>query len=54
MGTPQIVVICCYVIGFMRTAEKHGQPKEGKYNVFIDLIGTAISILILWWGGFWS
>jgi hypothetical protein len=33
------------------TAAKHGEARE-NYNIISTLIAAAISVTILWWGGF--
>ena len=54
MGIPQIIIVILYALNVGITLTKHGEPKEGNYNVFSTLIGTAISVGILWWGGFFG
>lgn len=33
------------------TLARHGEPKEGYYNFWVDLIATIVSIGLLWIGG---
>lgn len=54
MGAPQIIYIIAFVIDLVTTAVVHGRPKEGKYNFIATLLGWAINIAILRWGGFFS
>lgn len=54
MGIPQIIIVILYALNVGIALAKHGEPKEGNYNVFFTLIGAAISVGILWWGGFFG
>lgn len=51
---PQIIMIVLYAINLVTSATKHGEPKEENHNFWVTLVATALSILILKWGGFWS
>ena len=50
----QITYIILLLIGLMISSYQHGKPKEGKHNLFIDLFSYFISVLILYWGGFFD
>lgn len=52
MGIPQIIIIVLYAMGLGINLVKHGEPLEGKHNIVTSLIGTAIMIGLLIWGGF--
>ena len=45
---PQLIIICIYSIGVGIHLVKNGEPKEGSYSFFANLIATAISVGILW------
>ncbi len=54
LGAPQLIIICIYSMGIGMHLVKNGEPKEGNYSFFANLIATAISAGILWWGGFFT
>ena len=54
MRAPQIIMIVIFALGLFISLENHGKPKQGTDNFFLTLLGTAINIALLWWGGFWG
>ncbi len=55
MNAPQIVVICLLVGQFVFIATNHGKPKrQATDHVGRELVGSAMFVLVLWWGGFWQ
>lgn len=54
MGIPQIIIVILYALNIGIELTRHGEPKQGNHNAFYTLIGTAISVGILWWGGFFG
>jgi hypothetical protein len=54
MHTPQILLIMLFTLDAGITLAHHGKPKEGKHNIVMTLIGTAIHVAILYWGGFFG
>lgn len=52
MNAPQIIVIVLLSIDVLVIAHLHGQEKTSKYNIFTTLISTALTVLLLNWGGF--
>jgi hypothetical protein len=54
MRAPQIIMICIMTISFSVNALKHGEPRKDKYNVIYTLIGIAIEVGVLIWGGFFK
>lgn len=42
------------IANLMAGSYLHGKPKEGKYNVLFAIIGTAISLFLLHFGGFFK
>lgn len=55
MGAPQIILIVLYALSLGMVISKHGEEKTNeKYNAWAGLIGTAIQIGLLIWGGFFS
>jgi len=51
---PQLLLLCMWSLGLGIALCKHGEPKDGKYNVFIALLGVVIEAALLWWGGFFA
>jgi hypothetical protein len=54
LGLPQIIWILLVVLMLCHDGVKHGQPKEGKENIWITLTAQIISLGILYWGGFFG
>ncbi len=54
IGIPQIIMLIMYAMSLGIDLAKHGEPREGKYNAVSGLIGVAIGLALLWWGGFFS
>lgn len=54
MRAPQIIYIVLISIRLLYTAYKHGQPRDDDYNILIALIGTALGVGLLIWGGFFG
>jgi len=52
MKAPQIIWIVLVGIILFWTAYKHGQPKEGKYNFWEQIVSTILTVALLYWGGF--
>lgn len=53
MGAAQIIMIVLFAIGLGVAIAKQGQPK-GNYSIGENIIGIAINVALLWWGGFWG
>lgn len=54
MGIPQIIVICVTFLAIGIEMSRHGEKRKGTYNVFISILGNAINLAILYWGGFFK
>lgn len=54
MGTPQIIFLVLLGLQILLTAHMHGQPRDGKHNIFVRLIDAGILIWILIAGGFFG
>lgn len=52
--TPQIIYLSIAFIGLLYSAHKHGTPKDGKNNFWIQLFATIIGLVILYFGGFFN
>lgn len=51
MGWPQLIYLALTALGAGFVIAKHGEPRD-PYNAPGALIGTAIVLAILYWGGF--
>ena len=51
---PQIIFLALYAVNTGIHIGKHGETRECKYNAWGALIASAIGILILAWGGFFT
>jgi hypothetical protein len=54
MKAPQIIVLTLTGVGLLLDAYMHGKPKEGKNSIWLSLISRALSMGLLWWGGFFN
>ena len=52
MGIPQIIMIVMLALVLFINIANHNKPREGKYNAWQALVGIAIQISLLTWGGF--
>ena len=50
---PQIIWIALVAFSLADAVVNHGKPRQ-PYNIYVDLLGTAITIALLWWGGFFG
>ena len=53
MHAPQITLIALFALGLGISLAQHGKPRK-PMNAWDSVIGTAATVAILWWGGFWS
>jgi len=51
--TPQVIWILLILISLCYSANQHGKERSPE-NFWATLIAKIISILFLWWGGFWD
>lgn len=54
MHTPQLITLSLYALVCGLSLGKHGEPRTGNHNFFVDLIASALCITVLWWGGYFS
>lgn len=49
-------IIYLILVGFSLAVSfvKHGEPKKGNYNFWVDLISTLLHAALLSWGGFFD
>lgn len=52
MGIPQIIMIVMLALMLFINIANHNKPRKGKYNAWQALVGIAIQISLLTWGGF--
>lgn len=53
LGIPQAIYVVITILGLTIAAVRHGKPRSPE-NVWTMLIGTAISMGLLIWGGFFK
>jgi len=53
LHVPQIIWLVLVIYGTAYALVNHGKPRP-PYNIWIDLVSTAISLGLLWWGGFFG
>ncbi len=53
LGIPQLIWLVFAVIGLIVEIVEHGKPRE-PHNAYTFAIGTVISFLLLYWGGFFG
>lgn len=54
LGWQQIVWLVIIIINLGMHLAKHGEPTNSKYNFWAYLIGSVISLSILYSGGFFG
>ena len=53
MGAPQIIIIVLWIIDFIISVVKNGEPRQ-PYNPTAMLLSIIITALLLSWGGFFE
>lgn len=46
-----IIILIIYALNLGITIAKNGEPKEGKYNFWVEMISTFIMFMLLYWAG---
>ena len=54
MEAPQIIYLVLTFLTFLIHAFKHGQPRDDDYNIGYQTINVALSLGLLYWGGFFG
>lgn len=54
IGWPQGILLTLWFLTLCTHASKNGQPREGHYDLGAALLAAAISLGLLFWGGFFS
>jgi hypothetical protein len=52
--TPQIIFIIIILANLVLSGYHHGKERKGRHNLFVDLIGLGIIIILLTLGGFFD
>lgn len=53
MRAPQIIFIVLMAMNFGVHAAKHGEPRD-PYNIGWAALGVAVTVVLLYWGGFFG
>lgn len=51
---PQLILIVLWSLGLGIAIAEHGHAKTKSHNAWTTVIGTIITALILYYGGFWQ
>lgn len=51
---PHILYFILVGIGLGLSLTKHGEPKTGEHNFFVDIFSYALGFTILYFGGFFN
>lgn len=55
LGIPQLIYICLISYSVLNAMCRHGETKKPeKYNFFVEFIASGITIIILYYGGFFK
>ena len=54
MGWPQFTYLVLVLLSLGIELERHGKPKTGRHSFPTHLVGVAIGITLLWFGGFFE
>lgn len=54
MGWPQWALIVLLVLADLTSMVKHGKEREGKYDFPTSVLGTVLTVWLLWMGGFFE
>jgi hypothetical protein len=49
---PQIAYLACTFGGLLFAFTRHGNPRTGNHNAWIDLLATCFILFLLYFGGF--
>lgn len=54
MGWPQVTIIALYALSLGVTLALHGKPRTGKHSFFTGLFGASLTLVPLYFGGFFG
>jgi hypothetical protein len=53
-GWPQIAWIVCVGVSLGINMAEHGKPHTGKHNVVYPMLAMSLSVVFLYYGGFFT
>jgi len=54
MNIPLTIIYALIAISLLITAHVHGRDKGGKYNFWITLVNSSLTLLLIWWALDWK
>jgi LPXTG-motif cell wall-anchored protein len=51
---PQYTFVALYVVSLLHSAYMHDKPKTGVNNFWLTVLGVALGVTVLYFGGFWN
>lgn len=54
MGWPQITIIVLVALSVGINLALHGKPRTGTHSVWVGLFGAALTVVPLYYGGFFT
>lgn len=54
IGWPEGIMLGLMGLALLVTAAVDGEPKTGKHSLAAKILDVAISLGLLWWGGFFA
>ena len=51
---PQMIYLALLVVALITLGARHGKPKEGVNNGYVDFVCVVLNILLMYWGGFFD
>lgn len=54
MGWPQIIYLALILYSIFEAASHHGEQRTGRHNLWATLVSAALSVGLVYWGGFFG
>ena len=54
IGWPEGIMIAFMFMNLFLSAVKHGEPREQNFNFLVTIVSTMLSLMLLYFGGFFS
>lgn len=54
MTAPQIIILVLIAVDLLITAHLHGKPRTGTWSFGLTLFSNAVTLGLLYWGGFFQ
>lgn len=51
---PQGIMLAIVFLNICVHASRNGEPRDGHYDLGASMLSAAITIGLLWWGGFFA